>query len=379
MSGTPGCVSLGEIDLRGEFGYWAVNSAAPNARRLWYRYEETHKHSSFPIIDNGVHLTPLPEISLATIREAARRIQGHVVRTPVVTSERLNVDVQSQIFFKCENLQHVGAFKARGACNAVFSLSDNEASRGVVAHSSGNHAAALARAAHLRSIRAHVVMPGNSRPNKIAAVRRFGVEPVFCEPDAASRQAAADRIVAETGATFIHPYDDPRVINGQGTVGLELDEQLDEVDAVIIPVGGGGLLTGCLTSLKALRPSLRVIAAEPAWADDAHRSWQSGKIEMPTRYDTIADGLRTPLGKWTFPIIREHVDNILLASESQILAATRQLIDQTKIVIEPSAAVPLACLLANHEQFRGQRVAIVLSGGNIECGDPVLAKEKLEG
>jgi threonine dehydratase len=312
---------------------------------------------------------------LATVRDAAQRIEGQVIRTPIVESDRVNRDIGARVFFKCENLQHVGAFKARGACNAVFSLSEDEAARGVAAHSSGNHAAALARAAQLRGIQAYVVMPGNSRPNKIAAVRRFGVEPLFCEPDAESRQAAADRIVDETGATFIHPYDDPRVINGQGTVGLELDEQLGELDVVIIPVGGGGLLAGCLTSLKALRPSLTVIAAEPEWADDAYRSRQSGKIESPTRYDTIADGLRTPLGKWTFPIIHDQADDILLASEEQILAATRQIINQAKIVVEPSAAVPLAAVLANRDRFANQRVAIVLSGGNVECGDPVFGVE----
>jgi threonine dehydratase len=313
------------------------------------------------------------EISLDRIREASERIADYVVRTPIVSSERLNQDVAAELFFKCENLQHVGAFKARGACNAVFSISELEASRGVVAHSSGNHAAALARAARLRNIQAHVVMPENSRPNKIAAVRRYGVEPVFCEPDAASRQAAADRIVEQTGATFIHPYDDPRVINGQGTVGLELHDQLAEVDVVIVPVGGGGLLAGCLTSLKALRPSLEVVAAEPEWADDAHRSWKSGQIELPTRYDTIADGLRTPLGRWTFPIIRDMVDDILLATESQIFQATRQLVDQAKILVEPSAAVPLACVVAHPDRFRNRSVAIVLSGGNIECGEDVLA------
>ncbi len=306
------------------------------------------------------------EITLESVQSAHRRIADYVIRTPVVSSPRLNHSTGLDLAFKCENLQHVGAFKARGACNAVFSLSDEEAARGVVAHSSGNHAAALSRAAQLRGIVAHVVMPHNSRVNKIDAVRRFGVEPVFCEPNAKSRQATADQIAADTGAVPIHPYDDPRVICGAGTVGLELHEQLEQIDAVVIPVGGGGLLSGCLVSLKSLRPELRIIAAEPAWADDAYRSWKSDSIQMPTRYDTIADGLRTPLGHWTFPIIRDLVDDILLATEEQIAAATRQMIEEAKLVIEPSSAVPLACVIANNDTFRGQRVAIVLSGGNLD-------------
>ena len=305
-------------------------------------------------------------ITLESVQTAYRRIVDHVIRTPVVSSPRLNQSTGLDLVFKCENLQHVGAFKARGACNAVFSLTDEVASRGVVAHSSGNHAAALARAAQLRGIVAHVVMPHNSRVNKIEAVRRFGIEPVFCEPDAESRQAAADRIADETGAEPIHPYDDPRVIAGQGTVGLELHEQLDQIDTVVIPVGGGGLLSGCLVSLKSLRPEIRIVAAEPAWADDAYRSWKSNSIQMPTRYDTIADGLRTPLGRWTFPIIRDLVDDILLATEEQIVAATRQSLVDAKLVVEPSSAVPLACVIANAELFRDQRVAIVITGGNLD-------------
>jgi threonine dehydratase len=277
----------------------------------------------------------------------------------------LDDDLGLQVVFKCENFQHVGAFKSRGACNAVFSLEPSQAAAGVVTHSSGNHAAALARAARLREIDAHVVMPENSSPNKIDAVRRYGVEPVFCEPSAESRQATADRLMHETGATMVHPYNDPRVIAGQGTVALELLQQVESFETLIVPVGGGGLLSGCLVAAKSLRPNLEVIAAEPAWADDAYRSLQSGNIEPPVRYDTVADGLRTPLGTLTFPIIRSLLDDILLVEEQTIVRATRMMLKWAKLVVEPSGAVPLACLLQHVERFRDRRVALVISGGNL--------------
>ncbi len=305
-------------------------------------------------------------IDLEDVRAARERIDGQVLRTPVFECESLNESVGSSLFFKCENLQHVGAFKARGACNAVLSLTEEEAARGVATHSSGNHAAALARAARRRGIPAHIVMPRVSRPNKIEAVRRLGVEPVFCEPDAASRQATADRVVAETGATFIAPYDDPRIMAGQGTVALELLEQVADLDVVVIPVGGGGLLSGCLVAIKSLRPEIEVLAAEPAWADDAHRSLLSGRIELPTRYDTIADGLRTPLGDLTFPVIRDLVDDVLLVSEDAIREATLDCWRQLRMVVEPSGAVPLACIRTHADRFRGRRVGLVVSGGNVE-------------
>lgn len=308
-------------------------------------------------------------VTIDDVRAARERIDGHVLRTPVARSERIDDWLGTSLFFKCENLQHIGAFKARGACNAVLSLSDKAAAAGVATHSSGNHAAALARAARRRGIAAHIVMPHNSRANKIDAVRRFGVEPVFCEPTAESRQATADRVVAETGVTFVHPYDDPRIIAGQGTVGLELLEQLDEIDVVVVPVGGGGLLSGCLVAIKSQRPNVEVIAAEPSWADDAHRSLESGRIEMPTRYDTIADGLRTPLGRHTFPIIRDLVDDVLLASESGIIDATWRLWSDAKLVVEPSGATPLACIAEHPDRFHDRKVAVVISGGNIDVGN----------
>lgn len=307
-------------------------------------------------------------IELCDIEEAAVRIAPHVVRTPAVPSERLSAELGCQLFLKAENLQHAGAFKARGATNAVMALGEAAARRGVVTHSSGNHAAALARAARLRGIPAHLVMPHNSATNKIEAVRRYGVEPVFCEPDATARAETAAAVQAETGATMIHPYDNPQVMAGQGTVGLELLEQVEGLAAVVVPVGGGGLLSGVLTAIKARRPDVRVIAAEPKWADDAARSLKSGCIEQPTRYDTIADGLRTPLGELTFPIIRELLDDIVLVSEAEIAATTRRIAEATRLVAEPSGAVALAALAQIASRFPGAPVSAVISGGNIDFG-----------
>lgn len=305
-------------------------------------------------------------VSVNDIRSAHGTIAPHVLRTPLVESALLSHELDCHVHFKCENLQHVGAFKARGACNAVFSLHEDMARRGVVTHSSGNHAAALARAATMRGIPAHIVMPHNSRENKLAAVRAFGVTPVLCEPDAESRRRSAEAIEKETGATLIHPYDDPAIIAGQGTVGLEILEQLDPIDTVVVPVGGGGLLSGILIAIKSLRPEIHVIAAEPAWADDTARSLRSGQIEMPTRYDTIADGLRTPLGDLTFPVIQALLDDILLVDESTIAIATRAIAAKAKLVAEPSGAVSLAALMQHRSRFRGQQTVAVISGGNLD-------------
>ena len=277
---------------------------------------------------------------------------------------------QGRLWFKAENLQHIGAFKARGACNAVFSLDEATAQRGVATHSSGNHAAALARAANLRGIPAHIVMPHNSLPNKMAAVRELGVEPILSEPDEPSRSAMAAEVVTKTGATLIHPYNDPPVMAGQGTVGLEILGQATEghlsIDTIVVPVGGGGLLSGMLVAIKSLQPHIEVIAAEPLWADDTARSLASGKIEMPTRYDSIADGLRTPLGENTFPIIRSLINDILLVDERAIIRATRAILQSTPLIAEPSGAVSLAAVLDNAERFQGKTVVAVLSGGNLD-------------
>lgn len=305
-------------------------------------------------------------VSLQDVRESAERIRNHIIRTPLIRAESLDSELGCSVLLKCENMQHGHAFKARGACNAVFSLTDEEASRGVVTHSSGNHAAALARAAGLRDIPAHIVMPHNSARVKLEAVRRFGVKPLLCEPNSAAREAMAAEVQQQTGATMIHPFNDPRVIAGQGTSALEILEQAPQINTLIVPVGGGGLLAGTLIVVKSLRPDIRVIAAEPTWADDAQRSLRSGKIEPALRTDSIADGLRTPLGTLTFPIIQSLVDDILCADEDAIVEATRMLAIRAKVVAEPSGAVPLAVILQHTEQFAGRTVAVLISGGNLD-------------
>lgn len=311
-------------------------------------------------------------IDLSDVQAAARRISGQVVRTPCVPNEELSRKLGCEIHFKAESLQHVGAFKARGALNAVLLLDQTQAAAGVVTHSSGNHAAALARAATLADIQAHIVMPHNAPKNKIASVRSFGVEPVFCEPTVESREATAAKIQQQTGAVLIHPYDYPPVMAGQGTVGLEILEQVPDLDAIVCPVGGGGLLSGILTVFA--KTSIPVYAAEPAWADDAHRSLQVGSIEPPVRYDTIADGLRTSLGKHTFPIIQSQVADVLLVEESQIYSSLRTMCETVRLVCEPSGAVGLAAVQTFRERFAGKKVAVVVTGGNLDFGQCLLGK-----
>ena len=300
------------------------------------------------------------------IQQAAIRIQDYVLTTPAVPAETLSRSVGADLFFKCENLQHIGAFKARGACNAVLQLTDEQAAAGVVTHSSGNHAAALARAARTRGITAHIVMPHNSSAAKIAAVRGLGVEPRFCEPTAAARAEMADQVATETGATLVHPYNDPHIIAGQGTATLEFLQQVPDLDVLVVPVGGGGLASGALIAARALQPDLEVIGAEPAWADDAIRSLKAGSMQPPERFDSIADGLRAPLGSLTYPIISQLIDDILPVSEDMIKEATRQSICQTRLVVEPSGAVPLGAVLSNSSRFAGRRVGLIISGGNAE-------------
>ena len=286
--------------------------------------------------------------------------------TPAVEAWRLHQELGCRLHLKCENLQYGFAFKARGACNAVFSLSDEDAAKGVVTHSSGNHAAALARAAVLRGLEAHIVMPHNSARVKLEAVRSLGVEPILCEPDSASREATAADVQRQTGATMIHPFNDARVIAGQGTAALEILRQVPDVDTMIVPVGGGGLLAGTLMAVKSIRPDIRVFAAEPAWADDAWRSLKSGKIEPALRTDTIADGLRTPLGTLTFPIIQHFVDEILCVDEATILRATAMLAQRCRLVAEPSGVVPLGAILQHATMFAGSKTVALISGGNLD-------------
>lgn len=304
-------------------------------------------------------------ISIQHVIDARQRIKKFLRETPVLETTGVAVDATS-LYLKCENLQHGAAFKARGATNAVMSLSDSDASAGVVTHSSGNHAAALARAAGARGIRAHIVMPSNSARVKLQAVRSLGVEPILCEPTSAAREATAAEVQQRTGATLVHPFNDPAVIAGQGTAVLEILEQVPDVQAIVVPVGGGGLLAGSLIAAKSLRPDLLVFGAEPQWADDAWRSMQSGKIEPALRTDSIADGLRTPLGTLTFPIIRSLVDGILTVSEDSIRRATRLLANQVRIISEPSGAVTVAAVQDHVERFRGLKTVAVISGGNLD-------------
>ena len=305
---------------------------------------------------------------LQDVRAAARRIAGLAHRTPVATCATIDQIAGRRVFFKCEHLQKVGAFKFRGACNAVTKLPDELAARGVVTHSSGNHAQAVALAARMRGIDAHIVMPSNALAVKRRAVEGYGGRVVACEPTLEARETTARAVIAETGATFIHPYDHPDIIAGQGTAALELLEQVPQLDAIVAPVGGGGLLSGICVAAKGLDPAVRVFAAEPLGADDAARSVAAGKLIPQTGPDTIADGLLTSLGELTWPIIRDHVERVVTVSEEEIVAAMRLAWERAKLLIEPSAAVAVAAVLA--EEFRAvegvDRVGVVLSGGNAD-------------
>lgn len=297
---------------------------------------------------------------------ARERIKPFAKRTPVMTCESLNRIAGATLFFKCENFQKVGAFKFRGACNAVFSLPDDEARRGVATHSSGNHAAALALAAKLRGVSATIVMPSNASRVKIEAVKGYGGSIVFCEPTLQAREDALRDVVQRSGATFIPPYNSCPVIAGQGTAALELLEDAPDLDIVIAPVGGGGLLSGSAIATSGKSPATRVIGAEPENADDAYRSFKSGRLVPQTAPNTIADGLRTSLGDITFSIIRRYVADIFTAKEDGVVQAMRLVWERMKIVIEPSAAVPLAAILEHRSAFAGKRIGVILSGGNVD-------------
>ncbi len=305
-------------------------------------------------------------ITLADIEAAQTRIAPYVRRTPVLGGDVLDEATGGRIFFKCENLQAIGAFKARGASNAVFSMSETEAARGVATHSSGNHGSAVAYAARLRGVPAYVVMPeGVSRP-KAAQVERLGGRITYCAPTLAAREAETARIVAETGAALVHPFDDLAVMAGQGTAALELIDEVGALDIVMTPIGGGGLISGVSTAVKARLPSARMIGAEPAGADDAARSLRSGRLEPMEHPATIADGLRAGLSPATFAHIRRGVDEIATVSEPAIVEAMRALWGALKVVVEPSAAVPYAAILEGKVDVRGKRVGIVLTGGNVD-------------
>jgi threonine dehydratase len=309
---------------------------------------------------------PLALPDLAAIRSAQARIAPHVHRTPVLSCRAIDAEVGAALRFKCENFQKVGAFKARGAVNAVFSLSDAQARRGVVTHSSGNHGAALAYAARARGIPAWVVMPDNAPRVKQENVRRLGATIRFCVPTVAAREQACAAILAESGGTLIHPFDDVRVIAGQGTAAVELLESVPELDIVIAPVGGGGLLSGTSIAVRSMRPAARVYGAEPANADDAARGHRSGNVEPLPDAVTIADGLRTTVSPRTLVAMRTNVAAVGTASEEAIVRAMRMTWERMKILIEPSAAVPLACLLERSLAVEGATVGVILSGGNVD-------------
>jgi threonine dehydratase len=300
------------------------------------------------------------------VQAAAARIKPYAHRTPVLTCTSLNDLVGAALFCKCENFQKVGAFKFRGACNAVFALADQAARHGVATHSSGNHAAAVALAARLRGVPAHIVMPDNASAVKKAAVAGYGGTIVYCAPTLAAREATLRRVVHETGATFIHPYNDACVMAGQGTAALELLTDVATLDVIMASVGGVGLLGGTAIVTAALSPSTQVIAAEPEAADDAYRSLQAGKILPANDPRTIADGLRTSLGELTFAVIQQHVQQIVTVSEEAIVSAMRYIWERMKILIEPSAAVPIGVLLEKKLDLAGKRVGVILSGGNVD-------------
>jgi threonine dehydratase len=304
--------------------------------------------------------------TLDDIRGAAQRIAPYAHRTPVLTCTTLDERVGAKVFLKCENFQKVGAFKFRGACNAVFSLSDDAAARGVATHSSGNHAQALALAARLRGVPARIVMPTTSPTVKKAAVAGYGGVITLCEPTLAARESTLARIVAESGAEAVHPYNDARVICGQGTATLELLADHPDLDVVIAPVGGGGLLSGTAIAALGLSPGIRVVGAEPEMADDAFRSLQAGRILPAGDPRTIADGLRTALGELTFAVLRERVERIVTVSEPAIVAAMRFIWERAKIVIEPSSAVAVGVLWEKKINLSGLQVGIILSGGNVD-------------
>lgn len=305
-------------------------------------------------------------VNLETIRAAHQRIRSYIHRTPVLTNSWLNDACRASLFFKCENFQKIGAFKARGATNAVFALDDETAQRGVATHSSGNHGAAVARAAKLRGVPAHIVMPSNSAKVKIRAVQAYGADVVFCEPTEESRELHCAEVINKTGATLIHSFENEHVIAGQGTSAMEFLEDVPDLDVIMCPVGGGGLLSGTAIAAKSMQPQITVIAAEPRNADDAAQSFRAGRRLVTDKNFTIADGLRTNIGEPNFAIVQHYVDDIVTVSEGGIVSAMRTVWETMKIVIEPSSAVPYAAIQESKIELGGKRVGIILTGGNID-------------
>ncbi|MBB3919545.1 beta-hydroxyaspartate dehydratase BhcB [Rhizobium fabae] len=304
--------------------------------------------------------------TISDMFEAHDRIRPFIHRTPVMTSSYINSLVGAELFFKCENLQKAGAFKARGASNAVFGLSDEQAARGVATHSSGNHGTCLSYAAGRRGIPCTVVMPRSAPQAKKDAVRGYGGTVVECEPSTSSREAVFAEVVAKSGAEFVHPYNDARVIAGQATCSQELLEQVDNLDAVIAPIGGGGMVSGTCLTLSNLAPRIKVYAAEPEQADDAYRSFKAGHIIADDAPNTVADGLKVPLKELTWHFVKRNVSDIVTASEDEIIEAMKLIWKRAKLVMEPSSAVPLAAILKNKSIFAGKRVGIIITGGNVD-------------
>jgi threonine dehydratase len=307
--------------------------------------------------------------SYRDIEKAHIRIKDYIHYTPVMTSSGINAMSGSKLYFKCENFQKAGAFKFRGATNAVLALSEEMAKKGVATHSSGNHAGALALAAKTRNIKCHIVMPENALPVKVNAVRSYGANITFCEPTLASREQTLDKVVAKTEAVFIHPYNCFEVISGQGTAAKELIEKVNSLNYIITPVGGGGILSGTAIAAKAMNPHIKIIGAEPLNADDAYQSFKSGRLIPSKNPVTIADGLLTSLGDLTFEIIRNKVDDIITVKEVTIINAMRIIWERMKIVVEPSAAVTLAAVLEKKAVFSNSKTGIILTGGNVDLNN----------
>ncbi|MBP7003098.1 beta-hydroxyaspartate dehydratase BhcB [Amaricoccus sp.] len=297
---------------------------------------------------------------------AHERIRPYIHKTPVLTSSFINGLVGAELFFKCENFQKAGAFKARGASNAVFGLSDAQAAKGVATHSSGNHGTCLSYAAGRRGIPCTVVMPRTAPQAKKDAVKGYGGRVVECEPSTSSREAVFAEVVAESGAEFVHPYNDPRVIAGQGTCSRELMDQVEGLDAVVAPIGGGGMVSGTCLTLSTIAPHVEIFAAEPKNADDAYRSFKAGHIIADDAPDTVADGLKVPLKDLTWHFVSRHVTDVLVATEEEIVDAMKLIWKRMKIVMEPSSAVPLATILKNKDRFAGKRVGVIVTGGNVD-------------
>lgn len=304
--------------------------------------------------------------TLADIQEAHKRIEPFIHRTPVLSSRQINTIFNSEIYLKCENFQKVGAFKFRGATNAVLQLSDEAKKYGVIAHSSGNHAAALTHAAAINGIKAYIVMPDNAPVVKKNAVAGYGAEITFCKPTLQAREETTAGIIERTGATLIHPYDNINVICGQGTAALELLEEIPDLDIIIAPIGGGGLMSGTVTAAKGISPGIIVYGAEPVNADDAHQSFVSGKLTPSVNPNTIADGLLTSLSDRTFHIISKNVDNIFTVTEESIIESMLLIWERMKIIVEPSSATTLAVIKENPEIFKGKKTGLIITGGNVD-------------